>query len=344
MRGQRSGKMKKMVSVIIPMYNAEKYIENCLNSVHKQTYGEYEVLVVNDGSNDGSELVVNNFVKIFGNKLKILKKENGGLSSARNYGLDYAIGKYVTFLDADDYIEKDYLEVLVNAAEKYQSDVICSGQYKVKEDGNILKTIRYTPQNGKSLTKRLNISGKLYKKDYLDKWHLRFPKGKTYEDNPFNLQALFLSKKNYYLDYSGYYQVVHEGSITSKKICIEEFPLEALETGIKTVLKNDNGDMDKMLFEFTVLSFFTYFLFVRNKKNEYLKTGRRNGSEENALLLADNFEKIVCRNFPDATHNKYASVWKYRQLQFTQRLGVKVFICLCHKHKLKKFVRLYYHL
>ena len=85
-------------------------------------------------------------------------------------------------------------------------------KFKITNDGHILKTISYHPINGKCLARRLNISGKLYKMKYLNEWNIRFPYGKTYEDNSFNLQSMFLTCKCWFIDYEGYYQVVHEGS------------------------------------------------------------------------------------------------------------------------------------
>lgn len=340
-RRSMDNKMKVAVSVIIPVYNAERYIEKCIESVINQTFQDYEGIIINDGSTDDSKRIIEKYVESFPGKLKTFYKENGGLSSARNLGLEKASGKYVTFLDADDYLDDKYLEILINAAEENRCDMVCSGQYKVKENGDVIKSIIYHPQKGKCLTRRLNISGKIYRSNYINKWGARFPDGKTYEDNSFNLQMLFLSNRNYFLEYAGYYQVVHEGSITSKRIEIDKLPLEEWENCVKKVLGNIDNESTHQLFEFTVISFFTYFLLVRNRKREYLENKEKR-KNQNVIEIADFFENIINTYFLNARNNPYTAVFKYKELEWKQRLGVKIFVIVCQWRKLTGFTRMFY--
>ncbi len=341
---ENSGNVQErvLVSVIIPVYNAEKYIRKCLESLIDQTFQDFEGIIVNDGSTDDSRNIIVEYIKNFPEKFRVYDKENGGQSSARNLGLEKASGKYVTFLDADDYIKTDYLERLAGTAEKNNCDVVFSGQYKVKEDGRVIKSIIYHPKDGKCLSYRLNISGKIYRADYIDKWKVRFPVGKIYEENSFNFQMLFLSDRNYFLEYAGYYQVVHEGSTTSKYIEIDKLPLEEWERCISKILKNIKEEQVRQLFEFTVISFFTYFLLVRNRKREYLSNVRKR-KNDGALEMAKYFENMINTYFPEAIHNRYASAFKYRELMLKQKIGVKVFAIMCHKKKLVKFTKAFYY-
>lgn len=119
--------LKELVSVIIPVYNSEKYIEECLNCVMGQTYGEFEIVVVNDGSTDSSEKIIN-ALKEKDNRIKYVKQENAGAGEARNTGIQNASGKYVIFLDSDDKIKEDYIEKLVNEIVTKQQDIVCSGE------------------------------------------------------------------------------------------------------------------------------------------------------------------------------------------------------------------------
>lgn len=327
--------MENSVTVIIPAYNAEKYIRKCIESVLSQKYKQFFILVVNDGSTDNTEKIVMDYVKDNPEKIFLYTKENGGISDARNSGIKRTKTKYVTFLDSDDYLDSNYLDLLIKAAEKNNADMVCSGQFKISEDGHILNTISYHPTNEKCLTRRLNISGKLYNVDYLNKWNIRFPKGKTYEENSFNLQCMFLTDKCYFIDYEGYYQVVHEGSITSRTIEADNLPLHEWDECINKILNNDIEGVDKPLFEFTVLSFFTYFLFVRNRKREYLDNANHKKSAASIQIIASTFEDIVNQNFPNAVRNKYAKVFRYKELQLQQRLGVKIFAMLCKMRVLK---------
>lgn len=332
------------VSVIIAVYNCEMYIETCLQSVLHQTFQNYEMVLVNDGSTDCSPEILAIYQKKHPDKIKIINKKNGGLSSARNVGLGVAEGVFVTFLDSDDYLEEHYLEILVNTIESKNCDVVCSGQYKVKESGEIVDTITYKPENGKCLMRRLNISGKIYRTQYIQKCNISFPIGKVYEDNSFNLQALFLSDKNFFLDYVGYYQVVHEGSITSRPIVMDALPLGDWRNCIQRVLENHDGSIDRDLFEFTVLSFFTYFLLVRNRKREYLGNiaGNKIVKIKNVLQIADFFQDTVNCFFPNARKNKYAVIGKYKEFGIAQRMGVKVFAWLCYLKKARNFTKIFY--
>ena len=117
---------KTIVSVLIPVYNVETYLENCLESVIKQTLTDIEIICVNDGSTDGSLEILKKY-KEKDSRIKIITKENGGLPSARNAGLDHAKGKYVGFVDADDYIEKNMFERLVKIAEEDEAEIVVCG-------------------------------------------------------------------------------------------------------------------------------------------------------------------------------------------------------------------------
>ena len=331
------------ISVAICAYNAERTLARTIESVIKQTYTDYEVVIVNDGSTDGSVKVIQKFIRKYNEKIVLIEKENGGLSLARNIGIQKATGEYVTFLDSDDYISTDYLKVLYNTAKKYNSDMVASGQYKVKENGEIIDSIFYKPdQYGNCNLRRLNISGKIYRKDYLNKYGIYFPVGKTYEDNPFNMAAYFLAKNLRFLEYAGYFQVVHEGSITSKKIKYENLPLEAIENSIKLVKKNSGNVVDMQLFDFTVMSFLTYFIFIRNKKKEYLATRNRKSDTEVVLKVCDYSSKIVNKYFKDYLKNEYCKILKNNNLLFKQKLGVKIFCFLIKTKMLNVFTTFYY--
>lgn len=330
------------ISVVIPVYNVERYIAGCLNSVFAQSFTDFEIVIVNDGSKDNSKEIIAQFQEKYGEKIVYLEKENGGLSSARNMALEHVNGKYITFLDSDDYLATDYLGLLYTTAEQNHCDVVCSGQNKVREDGEIISKIRYQVTDGKCLTRRLNISGKLYRTEYVKKQGILFPLGKTYEDNPFNLVMLFMTKNIIFLEYEGYNQIVHEGSITSQKIDINKLPFAALEKSIKHNLTNGEELNDRELFEFTVLSFFTYFLFVRNKKKEYLTASDKNSDIVTVMQICEHFQRFVQEYFPKCYKNKYARIFKGGDLVFVQRIGVKVFAYLCKFNLLKTFTMIFY--
>ena len=335
--------MEELISVIIPVYNVNKYLNKCIGSIVNQTYKNLEIILVDDGSTDNSGEICDEW-KQKDSRIKVIHKKNGGQASARNCGIDISKGKYIMFLDADDYIDQNYLLTLVSVAEKHMCDVVCSGQYKVKEDGEIIDSIIYKSYDGKCLMRRFNISGKIYLTSYIKENHIVFPIGKTYEDNSFNLQAFFLTEKSYFLDYAGYYQVVHEGSTTSKVIKTADLPLTEWDNCIEKILRHRDERLDRQLFEFTVLSLFTYLLFVRIRKREYLSNTDKKSNVENATVIAQSFQKIANKYFPYARRNKYTRFFEYNELLLSQKLGVWVFSWMCYFGKLENFTKIFYRL
>ena len=124
-----------LISIVIPVYNAEKYLEQCLNSIKNQTYKNFEVILVNDGSIDHSESICMDFVKV-DTRFKYFTKVNGGASSARNFGLDNVTGDYITFIDADDWVDENHLEVLINNIKDNNSDMAISSIKKFDMSNN----------------------------------------------------------------------------------------------------------------------------------------------------------------------------------------------------------------
>ena len=122
------------VSVIVPVYKTEAYLEKCLDSLVNQTLSDIEIIVVNDGSPDNSQDIIDRYVEKYPQKVKGVIKENGGLSDARNYGLDFVSGEFVTFVDSDDYVELDSYEKTYNYAKENDLDVVCFGGTMIYPD------------------------------------------------------------------------------------------------------------------------------------------------------------------------------------------------------------------
>jgi len=177
------------VSVIVPVYNVEPYISKCLDSLADQTLKDFEAIIVNDGSTDNSQKIIDDYTKAYPNIFKPFTKKNGGQSDARNYGLDRATGDYIYFLDSDDYIDETTLEKMYNKAIEKDFCIVASDFEHVYDDSNQNKYISadvphdlYTIDEIKSLM--INIYGvttnKVYKKALFESE--RFKKGVWYED------------------------------------------------------------------------------------------------------------------------------------------------------------------
>lgn len=128
--------MKELVSIIIPVYNSEEYIEQCIESLINQTYEEIEIIIVNDGSTDNSERIIEKY-KVKDNRIVYFPQKNSGPSVARNQGISIASGKYILFVDSDDKVESSYVELLVDAMELSSSDLVCCGYKDFSEFGVI---------------------------------------------------------------------------------------------------------------------------------------------------------------------------------------------------------------
>lgn len=166
------------VSVIVPFYNVEGYIEKCLETLVNQTLQDIEIILVNDGSKDRSVNIVKKFQSSYPEKIVYLEKENGGLSDARNYAIPHAKGEYIAFLDSDDYVEKDMYQKMYELAVKENSDMVECDFYweypdKTKKDiGEI-----YHGSNEMIEKIRVVAWNKLIKKEILEDTKIQFPKG-----------------------------------------------------------------------------------------------------------------------------------------------------------------------
>ena len=212
------------ISVIVPVYNTEKYIEKCLNSILKQKNVSYEIIVVNDGSTDDSEQIIKRFEETNPDIIKYYKKTNGGLSDARNYGIDKANGEYLCFVDSDDYIAEELFESL----EKYINkdiELIKSKTIKVDENykevdkivGPIFGKLSGEQGFDKLFANDILIEPAwlyLYKKDLFVRNNIRFPVNKYHEDWAIVPYLIISAKTCASVDVYGYYYVQSSNSIT----------------------------------------------------------------------------------------------------------------------------------
>ena len=192
-----------LISVVIPVYNVEKYLKRCLDSVLSQTYRQTEIIVVDDGSKDGSGKICDKYKKKDA-RIKVFHKSNGGLSDARNFGMTKATGKYITFVDSDDCLDENFLSCLYGAIKRYDADIATCGEIqfealelpKTKLEQGGIKVMSSDEALEKMLyqTELYNSAwGKLYKRALLD--GIEYPVGKIYEDVGTTYKILLRAKK-----------------------------------------------------------------------------------------------------------------------------------------------------
>ncbi|MBO5944146.1 MAG: glycosyltransferase family 2 protein [Clostridia bacterium] len=252
-----------LVSVVIPVYKTEKFLENAVNSVVKQTYSRIEIILVDDGSPDICPQLCDELAEKYEN-IFVLHKENGGLSSARNAGLECVKGKYVYFLDSDDTIEEHAIEDMVRIAEKENSDVVFPNQYyKVYEDTNEKKlAFHYTEDIFETNPQdyALNIligrvrgqrsTAVLYRTSVLVDNNVRFPVGLISEDFFFMLDLMVVAKKLSIYTKPSLFNLKRIGSITGayhpefeKTIWLMD---EKAKAFIKKIGREDKDAMQKV--------------------------------------------------------------------------------------------------
>ena len=207
------------ISIIVPVYNVEIYIDKCLKTLTEQTLRDIEIIIVNDGSLDKSEEIIEKYVKENPTKIKYYEKENGGLSSARNYGLEYATGEYIAFLDSDDYVETNMYEEMYNLAKKENADMVeCDFIWEWEYGKKIFdKRREYKTKEEMMKKPRVVAWNKIYKRKIINKYKIRFPEGLIYEDMEFFYKLLpHLNKISYINKYFVHY-TQREDSITNKQ-------------------------------------------------------------------------------------------------------------------------------
>ena len=209
------------VSIIVPIYKVEKYLEKCIDSILNQTYKNLEIILVDDGSPDKCPKICDDYAKK-DERIKVIHKKNGGLSDARNFGINIATGDYISFIDSDDFISNDYVEYLLNLIVKYDADMSVILPLKFKEESKIKINQKNAKIKVYSAYKALEVMlyqkefdnaawGKLYSRKIIK--GIEFPKGKLYEDIGTTYKYILKSNKVVYSNAIKYFYLQRNDSI-----------------------------------------------------------------------------------------------------------------------------------
>ena len=182
--------MNDKISIILPVYNVEKYLNKCIDSILNQTYKNFELIIIDDGSTDNSSTICDSYKN--DSRVIVIHQDNKGLSVARNKGIDMSTGNYITFIDSDDYIDSKYIEILYNIISNNNSDIVMCNKIEFKENTNIKENIIYD-YNEEVLSKEETYKrmvllqgitftswAKMYKKEIFN--NNKYLEGKLYED------------------------------------------------------------------------------------------------------------------------------------------------------------------
>lgn len=265
------------ISIIVPVYKVEQYLERCVNSLTNQTYKNIEIILVDDGSPDQCPQMCDNYANS-DSRIKVIHKKNGGLSDARNAGLDAATGEYIAFVDSDDWVEPDFIEQLYVNAKKEDADISIIGCTLVWDDGR-KKTVSkdkgyYVFDQEKAIREMLAqrkfgcmVCQKMYRKQIFDT--VRFPVGKLYEDVAVSMPTFLKAKKVVVSGNYGYNYYQRNDSIVNSKFDERKlYFLECCQNIIKYSDKHEKMyDTEAHIFYLRALMMFALTLY-QNSENE----------------------------------------------------------------------------
>lgn len=251
---------KSVITVIVPVYNVERYIARCIESVLAQTYTNFELLLINDGSSDLSPQICSSFALI-DNRVHIFHKNNEGVGLARNYGIEKAKGTWLLFIDADDFVDAEYFQNIINAINNsLDVDGIVFPTWKDKPSfGSSILIDELSSQSGlynirdfyyqvsAFVKKSASIYSKVYNTNIIKKYHIRFRNTSVYEDSMFNLEYFQYTNKIYYVNKAYYHYMIYVGSPSLSRMTIR--PYNDYVVTCLSMFKLINNSADKFGFD-----------------------------------------------------------------------------------------------
>ena len=307
------------VSVVVPVYNTQKYLEKCLDSLVYQTLDDIEIIVVNDGSPDESQKIIDRYVQAYPNKVRAYIKENGGLSDARNYGIKKASGEYIGFVDSDDYVNLDMYQNMYNKAKENDFDVVaCDIRYVYDDYSKEVSSLVDNDIFYQSDVKKQMVNiypaawNKIYRRNLFDE--VLFKKNVWYEDVEFLYRLLPYVKTIGTLKKSFVNYVQRDGAIT-----------RTFDSRVYDYIDNFNGLVDFYMEKGLYDEYFfeLEYCYVRYLYMTFIKAACHFNKDEykKACRIA---KQNVLKKFPDYKKNKYikglSGLYLKHFNRFTQKL------------------------
>lgn len=307
------------ISVIIPVYSGEKYIRKCLDSVINQTKKEIEIVVVNDGSADNTESIIKEYKD---KRIKYFKNTNHGIGYSRNFGVSKSSGKYIMFLDSDDYIDKDECKLLYEKCLEDDLDISICDFYKVYNNDLIEVNLgdfksSSLKDNPDIITEFLNPWGKLYNKKILTDNKIKFVENLKYEDAPFVIETFCNAKKIGKVNKPLHYYVIHGNSETTVR---DEkcFDILKIVDKIRKYTKDKEYLKDK-IDKLTVRILTNYTIQQRMQKNKKI-----------GMKFIDEAFSYLKKEVPDYKNNKYYENRGMKKIIEKNKLLTKIY-CRLYK-------------
>jgi len=323
--------MEPLISIIIPVYNVKQYLKKCVDSVIAQTYKNIEIIIVDDGSTDGSSSLCNE-IKNDDNRIKVYHKQNGGLSSARNFGIDKAKGEYIGFVDSDDYIDNDMYEVLLDLAEKNNAEMSMCALYDVYGDKIRRINNNITSETvGREEAIRMVLEAevvsvtavnKLYKKELFR--DARYPEGRTAEDAFLIIDLLDNCNRVAITTAQKYYYFHRNDSITTRKFNGNVDAIDAYKRNYEIIEQKYPELLDVAKMRLCWANFYVLDHLLLDDREEYKDIKKQ------VISYLNNNYTFVMRNKQFHTSRKIAATmlrinWRlYKQCIIVQNKRYKV--------------------
>lgn len=299
-----------LVSVVVPIYNVADYLEECIDSIKEQSYKNLEIILVNDGSTDGSQFICKKYDGL-DKRIKCINKSNGGLSDARNVGLRAALGEYICFVDSDDYVSSEYIHDMLNEALLNEADIVCCGFQK--KEGDLVVDERCTKKtqilsNRQALVDLFSPRGtiypmawnKLYRRILFSDFHIEYPVGKINEDEFTTYQLLYNANKTVVLNRVLYYYRTRPFSIMEQKFTQKRLELIEGLYDIENFVEKKCVDIADHARRNTVYKLYylirdcvlfsgdkdSYLYIKKNLKDKFIRARRITGKRKMQISLA----------------------------------------------------------
>lgn len=311
--------MNELISVIVPIYNVEKYLKKCVDSIIDQTYENLEIILVNDGSTDNSGKIAESYIKI-DKRIKVYHKENGGLSDARNFGIKKSKGEYLAFVDSDDFIEKNMYEVLLSNLKEYNADISICGRYIVYPDGkknNRVGEIKKIKMNKRESLIQLNsysyfdmsACDKLFKRNLFE--DIEFPFGKKCEDY-YTMYKIFAKSNLVIYDSIPLYNYYQRANSISRNKKYDDSYIKASKSQVDFFEKN-----------FSELNYIAYTAYFFSNVASF------NNIVKNKIKV----ENKIIRNIKEETRKYYKYVINNKNISTKKRIQAFIFCKMNHLYK-----------
>lgn len=290
--------MEKLITVVIPCYNAEKSIETTIKSVVEQTISldMVSILAINDGSTDGTQKKLEEIKNTYPEIITVVNQENQGAGPTRSRGISLAKTKYLTFLDADDLLDEQFLEKLLSIADEEDFDVVSSGLKRMTYSGETVKEFKIDNPNAEwSKWIIMSSCGKVYRTEFLQENDIKFLDSLFGEDAFFILELILKGAKFKLLDYLGYNWIINPESMTSTQYDgLSEYNSNQIIMMLNAMISLKTQSVDDDLFSYFIL---------KQAVNRCLSPGKRATPEEFIKHYKRTIE-LLEREYPQALHNK----------------------------------------